>query len=56
MNDVQAAQAALVFLDRVPLEGREAEALVAVRQWCQGFLRPQAVEAPADEQKPPAAG
>ena len=53
MNEVQAAQAALVFLDRVPLEGREAEALVSVRQWCRSFLRPQAIEdAPETDQKP----
>ena len=33
MDEKKIAQLALLFLDRTPLEGRESEQMVLVRQW-----------------------
>lgn len=39
MNDEQLAQATLEFLQRAPLEGREAETMVLCKQWVRKKLQ-----------------
>jgi hypothetical protein len=44
VNDQQAAQLALQFLQRVQLQGNEAEAFLAVKFWLQQKAAPPAAE------------
>jgi len=39
MNEEQLAQATLEFLQRAPLEGREAETMVLCKQWVRKKLQ-----------------